>query len=75
VAYASRALTSTEAKYAQIEKESLALTWACECFSDYLIGKLFHMQTDHKPLVSLLGSKQLDTQRIQRFRMRLVRFT
>ena len=35
------------------------------------------MQTDHKPLVSLLGSKQLDTLplRIQRFRMRLMRFT
>jgi len=74
VAHASRALTSTEVKYDQIEKESLALTWACERFSDYLIGKLFHM---HKPLVSLLGSKQLDTLllRIQRFRMRLVRFT
>ena len=55
LAFASRALTSTE--YAQIEKESLALTWGCECFCDYLIGKPFHILTDHKPLVSLLGSK------------------
>ena len=77
VAYASRALTSTEAKYAQIEKESLALTYACERFCDYLIGKPFHILTDHKPLVSLLGSKPLDSLplRVQRFRMRLMRFT
>ena len=77
VAYASRALTSAEERYAQIEKESLAITWACERFSDYLIGKSFHVQTDHKPLVSLLSSKPLDALpvRIQRFRMRLLRFT
>ena len=77
VAYASRALTSTEAKYAQIEKESLALTYACERFCDYLIGKPFHILTDHKPLVSLLGSKPLDSLplRVQRFQMRLMRFT
>ena len=61
VAYASRSLTSTEVKYARIEKESLAITYGCERFSDYLIGKLFHIFTDHKPLVSLLGSKPLDS--------------
>ena len=49
---------------------------ACERFSDYLIGNSFHVQTDHKPLVSLLSSKPLDALpvRIQRFRMRLLRF-
>ena len=74
---ASWALTNTEVKYAQIEKESLALTWGCECFCDHLIGKPFHMLTDHKPLVSLLGSKLLDSLplRVQHFRMRLMRFT
>ena len=77
VAYASRALTNTEVRYAQIEKESLAATWACERFSDYLIGKDFSLETDHKPLVTLLGSKNLDElpARVQRFWMRLMRFT
>ena len=76
VAYASRALTNTEVRYAQIEKESLAATWACERFSDYLIGKQFCLETDHKPLVTLLGTKNLDklSARVQRFRMRLMRF-
>ncbi|KAK3708825.1 hypothetical protein QZH41_019571, partial [Actinostola sp. cb2023] len=76
VAYHSRALTETEQRYAQIEKEALATTWACERFSDYLVGKSFHIQTDHKPLVPLLGSKDIDglPPRIQRFRMRLMRF-
>lgn len=29
VAYATRSLTPTEQRYAQLEKEALALTWAC----------------------------------------------
>ena len=76
VAYHSRALTETEQRYAPIEKESLAATWACERFSDYLVGKSFHIQTDHKPLVPLLGTKEIDSlpPRTQRFRMQLMRF-
>ena len=76
VAYISRAMTPTEQRYAQIEKEALALTWACERFSDYLIGLTFQIRTDHKPLVPLFSSKRLDELplRIQRFRMRMMRF-
>ena len=60
-----------------MEKEALGLTWACERFRNFLIGKHFPLETDHKPLVSLLGSQALDTlpPRIQRFRMRLMRYS
>ena len=76
VAYSSRSLTDTEKRYAQIEKEALAITWACKRFSDFLVGIRFHVETDHKPLVPLLGSKSLDElpPRIQRLRMRLMAF-
>lgn len=77
IAYASRSLTPTEGRYAQIEKEALASTWACEKFQDFLIGKTFLLETDHKPLVSLLGQKDIHelSPRIQRFRMRLMRYS
>ena len=35
---ASRSLSETECRYAQIEK-GLDLTWACERFTDYILGK------------------------------------
>ena len=77
VAYASRSMSETEKRYAQIEKEALAATWACEKFANLVVGKRFQIETDHKPLVPLLGDKQLDSlpPRILRFRLRLDRFT
>ena len=76
VAYISRSLTPTEQRYAQIEKEALAFTWACERFADYLVGLKFSIETDHKPLVPLFSTKNLDglPVRVQRFRMRMMRF-
>eukprot|EP00731_Ephydatia_muelleri_P021495 Em0014g86a len=76
VVYASRSLTETERRYAQIEKEALAITWACEKFSEYILGKQISIETDHKPLVPLLSSKCLDDlpPRVLRFRLRLIRF-
>ena len=60
IAYVSRALTSTEQRYPQIEKEALALTWACKRLSNYLIKIHFHIHTDHKSLIPLLWGKNLD---------------
>ena len=75
-AYISRAMSKVEERYAQIEKEALASTWACERLQDYLLGKRFHIETDHKPLVPLMSSKSLDELplRVQRFPLRLMRF-
>ena len=76
VAYASRSMTETERQYAQIEKEALATTWACEKLTDYILGRDFLIETDHKPLVSLLNSKHVDhlPPRMLRFRLRLARY-
>ena len=76
MAYVSRAMTPTEQRYAQIEKEALAITWSCDRFNDYLMDLEFRIETDHKPLVPLFGTKQLDELplRVQRFRMRLMRY-
>ena len=76
VAFASRVMSDTERRYAQVEKEALAITWACEKFSNYILGKTFTIETDHKPLVPLLGTKNLDSlpPRVLRFRIRLSRF-
>jgi transposase InsO family protein len=76
VAYISRSLSPVEERYAQIEKEALAFTWACERFSDFLIGINFCIQTDHKPLVPLFSTKNLEELpvRVQRFRIRMLRF-
>ena len=72
----SRSFTETELRYAQIEKEALALTWALEKFSKYTLGKLVQLETDHKPLIPLLGQKSLDLlpPRVLCFRLRLMRF-
>ena len=54
VAYASRALTETERRYAQIEKELLAITFACRKFRDYIYGKQVTIETDHEPLITIM---------------------
>ena len=76
VAYISRSMTPTERRYAQIEKEALAFTWACERLADYLVGMEIHVQTDHKLLVPLFSTRHLEELplRVQRFKMRMMRF-
>jgi len=54
VQYASRALTGTEQQYAQIEKELLAIVFAMERFHTYVYGRKVSVETDHKPLISII---------------------
>lgn len=76
VVFISRSLSKAESRYAQIEKEALAVTWACERLRGYVSGLDFTIRTDHKPLITLLKSRALDDlpPRIIRFRLRLLRF-
>lgn len=50
VAYASRALSDAETRYAQIEKELLAVVFAFHKFHQYVYGKQAQVESDHKPL-------------------------
>lgn len=73
VAYASRALTPAEQRYAQIEKEMLAVLFGCERFHKLLYGKAdVTIETDHKPLESIM-KKPIHTapMRIQKMMLRL----
>lgn len=82
VVYASKTLTPTERKYAQIEKETLAILFACRKFELYITGKPVVVQTDHQPLIRIfqkpLTKAPLRIQRmllgLQRYRITL-RFT
>ena len=76
VAYASRTLTSTERNYAQIEKEALAVVFACERFEQYIMGKETTVLSDHKPLMNIFAKPILTSpKRLQRMRLRLQKYT
>lgn len=72
VVFASRTLTDTETRYAQIERELLAVVFGCTKFKDYVYGKSVVMETDHQPLVTIL-KKPIHTApaRLQRMLLRL----
>ena len=75
--YASRSLSDAEKRYAVIEKDALATTWASERFSEYVLGIPFTQETDDKPLSVLLNSSELSKMppRILRFCQKLMRYS
>ena len=54
-AYASRALTPTQQRYAQIEKETLAIVYGVQNFHQYIYGRTTDDETDPKPLQYILN--------------------
>ncbi|XP_055890819.1 uncharacterized protein K02A2.6-like [Biomphalaria glabrata] len=76
VAYTSRRpLTETECRYAQIEKEMLAIVFAAEHFHHYIFGRTVIVQSDHKPLQTIV-TKPLHkiSPRLQLMMLRLLRY-
>ncbi|RXN16535.1 dynein heavy chain axonemal [Labeo rohita] len=72
VAFGSRSLTECQKRYAQIEKELLAIVYGCEKFHQYVYGKTVQVETDHKPLETVFKkSLQKAPPRLQRMLMRL----
>eukprot|EP00118_Oscarella_pearsei_P024303 m.303617 g.303617 ORF g.303617 m.303617 type:complete len:98 (+) comp40836_c0_seq2:2500-2793(+) len=75
VYYVSKALTSAEKNYAQIEKELFAIVSACERLDQYLYARKVNVETDHKPLVAISRMPIANApRRLQRMLTRLARY-
>ncbi|UYV74615.1 K02A2.6-like [Cordylochernes scorpioides] len=55
IAFASRTMSQTERRYAQIDKEALAIIFGISKFYKYLYGRDFKIITDHKPLLGIFN--------------------
>ena len=53
VACTRKALTDAECRYANVEREMLAVVFGAERFYTYVYGRCFTIESDHKPLESI----------------------
>ncbi|KAF2895771.1 hypothetical protein ILUMI_10404 [Ignelater luminosus] len=68
-------MTGAQKRYAQIEKELLAILFACEHFHEYNYGKHVVVQTDHKPLVAIFNKPLVfPPLRLQRMLMKIQKY-
>ena len=72
VHYVSRTLTETERKYAQIEREALAVEFSTNRLQMYLLGSQeFQIAADHKPLIPIFNNPNAKLPpRLERLRMK-----
>jgi hypothetical protein len=70
VAYVSRTLNGAELNYATVEKELLAIVWACKHFRPCLLGRKFQIVTDHKGLTWIFNVKN-PSSRLMRWKLLL----
>ena len=57
IVYASQSLTNSERNYNVIQRECLVIVFALKQFCHYLLGRPFHLYTDHAPLQWLSAQK------------------
>lgn len=69
IAFASRALTDCEKRYAPIERELTAILFAAEKFDYYNYGKQVIIQTDHKPLVNIFKKDLNKVSRVYQYEL------
>lgn len=77
IAYAARTLTPNETRWAQIEKELLAIVFGCSRFHQYIYGHdRVIVETDHKPLEAIVKKPLNSTPaRLQRMLMKLQNYS
>ena len=76
ISHASKTLSLTEFNYSNIERELLGLLFAITHFKHFTYGRLVHVITDHKPLVSLFRKSLVGSSpRLTRMLMQLLDYT
>lgn len=75
IAFASRSFTECEKRYAQIEKEFLAIVFGTQKFHYYIYGRFTTVHTDHKPLEAIvLKNINEISSRLQRMMLKIVKY-
>ena len=75
VRFLSKSLTAAEKDYANIERELLAVLFACERLHVYTFGRKVSIHTDHKPLAAIITKPISQAPpRLQRMLLRLRRY-
>ena len=68
-------MTNTEANNAQIEKEILVIVFAMEKFHHYTFGRHVIVQSDHKPLETIVpGPLWKSSKRLHTLKLRLQKY-
>ena len=71
----SRALTETEQRYSNIERELLAIVFALKRLNHYTFGRTIIVQSDHQPLQSIWKKSIVSASpRLQRLLLRLAHY-
>ena len=73
--YISRALTETEQRYSNIERELLAIVFALERLNHYTFGRTITVQSNHQHLQNIWKKSIVSaSQRLQRLLLRLAHY-
>ena len=78
IQHCSQSLNAAEKNYSQIHREATAIVFAVKRFHKYIYGRKFELQTDHKPLLAIFGSKEgipvYSANRLQRYALTLLAY-
>ena len=75
IAFASKSLTNTGTRYANMERKLWAIIFTCQQFNTYVLGRPFTVESDDKPL-DMIHQKSLASAhpRLQRILLQLQRY-
>ena len=75
IAFSSKTLSPCERRYANIERELLAILWGAQKFHTFVYGRRVIVETDHKPLEAIF-KKALNEcpPRLQRMLLKLTKY-